>query len=98
MVKYLYKKNKNTIKNRYKNFKTKKNVYKSIKRVKTNKNIMLGGANAPTDKQIIPFIPQLTDIDTTQNDDLQNTVKFINKVVKLKHTVGDNTKTMILNF
>ena len=51
MVKYLYKKNKNTIKNRYKNFKTKKNVYKSIKsvksleRVKSKKKNMLGGAN-----------------------------------------------------
>ena len=27
MVNYLYKKNKHTIKNRYKNFKTKKNVF-----------------------------------------------------------------------
>ena len=35
MVNYVYKKNKNTIKNRYKNFKTKKNVYKYLGRVKS---------------------------------------------------------------
>jgi len=44
MVNYLYKKNKYTIKNKYKNSKTKKKFYKSIKCVKTNKHIMLGGS------------------------------------------------------
>lgn len=44
MVNYLYKKNKYTIKNKYKNSKTKKKFYKSIKCVKTNNHIMLGGS------------------------------------------------------
>ena len=80
MVKYLYKKNKNTIKNRYKNFKTKKNVYKSIKRVKTNKNIMLGGCNnyiIPIHKKIVPA---LTTEKISQKND--NTTKITTYATK----------------